>query len=186
MKPSSLAEKRARVQRERLGPAAQPIAPAADHLRTLLAAGWTRVEIAERSGISRRALFSILNGEHSYVNRHTVNAICSIQPQDPRDRVSPVGASRRVQGLAAIGWPLAVTARDAGLHSQFVREIASGRYRRIPRAHAEAIERLSRARFLTPGPSSTARKLAARKGWVPVTLWEDIDDPACEPDRSAA
>lgn len=181
---ANLAEKKRRVERERQGRAFQPTGPAVAHLQLLFQNGWTQVEIADRANLGRRTLHGLLKGERPRMNRYTAAAILDLPPAEPPGRVAPTGSVRRVQGLAAIGWPLTQQAPDAGLHVQFLRDLVAGRYRRIPRQHAVAIERLCRLRFLTPGPSKTARTVAARHGWVPVTAWEDIDDPACRPERS--
>jgi len=176
------AAKRHRIARERLGVATVPSAPVAARLRLLLDAGWTQVDIAQTSCINRRTLHDVLKGARPTVSRHTACALSALRPDTPPKRVLPTGATRRVQGLSAIGWPLTRQAADAGLPVQFLRDLVGGRYQRIPRQHAAAIETVCRARFLTPGPSKTARTIAAKHGWVPVTSWEDIDDPACEPD----
>ncbi|WP_318202918.1 hypothetical protein [Streptomyces sp. SCL15-4] len=181
-----LAEKKARIQRERLGPASQPAQPIADHIRMLLAAGWTRLEIADHACLNRRTLHIILTGTQQRVHRHTAEAVLAVQPDAPRDRVFPVGSARRVQGLAAIGWTVRQTAQATGVPEQFLRDLLGGRYRRISKERAAAITRVCRARYLIPGPSAVARRVAARNGWAPVTAWEDIDDPACEPDIGRA
>lgn len=181
-----LAEKKHRIARERLGPSFRPAAPIADHIRKLLNGGWTQVDIAAHVDINRRTLHSLLKGERPYVIRHTAAVILALQPDEPPGRVPTIGSARRVQGLAAIGWTLKQTAHDAGLHVQFVRDLVAGRYRRIPREHAAAIERLCRARFLTPGTSKVSRTAARRNGWVPVTAWPDVDDPDCVPDEGRA
>ena len=181
-----LAEKKHRIQRERLGPSRQPIGPLAEHLRQLLAAGWTRLEIAEQSGVNRRTLYGVLTGRLSFVNRHTATAILAVRPEELPTRILPTGTMRRLQGLSAVGWTIRQTAHDTGLHEQFLRDVLGGRYRRISRPQADAVKRVCRARYLTPGPSRTARTVAAKRGWVPVTAWEDIDDPACRPDTGQA
>lgn len=169
-----------------ISPFYTPAETVAERIQLLLDAGWTRVELAERLHIGRRTLHSILNGATRTTTPYTANALFALDPQDLPTRVLPTGSMRRVQGLAAIGWPLTQLARDTGLHVQFLRDLAAGRYRRIPRHKAVVINRLSRARFLTPGPSKVARRAAARNGWLPVTVWEDPDDPSCEPDSQAA
>jgi lambda repressor-like predicted transcriptional regulator len=181
-----LAEKKRRVERERLGPCFQPPATVAEHIRECLRGGWTQVEIAAHADVSRRTLHSLLKGERPVVHRNTVAAILALRPDAPPGRILPTGSMRRIQGLAVAGWPIRQIARDSGLHEQFLRDLVVGRYRRIPREHAAAIERVCRARFLTPGPSKATRTIAARHGWVPVTAWPDIDDPACVPDAGRA
>lgn len=155
------------------------------HVRALLRAGWTQQEIADACGLERRTIHSVVHIERPTVQRYTADALLALDPQDAPHRVSPVASIRRVTGLAAIGWTLASTAAAAELHEQFVRDLVAGRCRRIDPAQAAAIQRVCRARFLTPGPSKCARTIAAKHGWLPVTVWDDIDDPACKPDVPA-
>ena len=180
-----LAEKKRRIERERSGPAWGPVDPIAAHVRNLLAAGWTRVEIAKYSGINRRTLYAILDGDRRFVNRHTAASLLAVQAEDAPRRIPATGTMRRIQGLSAIGWTGTQIARDAGLGTQFLRDVVSGRYQRIPRDKADAVKRVCRARYLMPGPSKTARTVAARNGWVPVTAWDDIDDPTEKPEGVA-
>lgn len=181
-----LAEKKRRIERERLGPCFQPPGAVTDHIRKCLRGGWTQVEIAAHTDVGRRTLHGLLKGERPVVHRNTVAVILALQPDDPPGRILPAGSMRRVQGLAVVGWPIRQIAQDAGLHEQFLRDLVVARYRRIPREHAAAIERVCRARFLTPGPSKATRTVAAKNGWVLVTAWPDIDDPDCVPDVGTA
>lgn len=182
-----MAEKRRRIKRERLGPAYEPREAAAAHLRHLLDSGWTRVEIAEQASVARRTVYRILNRPFD-VHRDIAKGILALDPKQLPGRILPTGSMRRVQGLSSIGWEQAQIALLTGLHVQFLQDLVAGRYRRIPPEKAAAIERVCRDRFLMPGPSDTARRTAAKHGWVPVTAWEDIDDPACVADvqRDAA
>jgi hypothetical protein len=88
---------------------------------------------------------------------------------------------RRIQALALMGWPIAHVGTAAGMHGTQVNELMAGRRKRIPRKQADAINKVFRALWMTPGPSPRTRTIAARNGWVPALAWDDIDDPNAEP-----
>lgn len=158
-----------------------PSPPVTDHTRRLLAAGWTRREIATRAGLERRTINSVAVGERPTVHRYTAGAIVKLRPQDAPARVLPHGTVRRVQALALMGWPATQIAAEAGLSRSFMGDMMSGRLRRIPREAAAAVAAVFRARWQDYGPSSIARTVAARNGWVSVWAWDDIDDPTEQP-----
>lgn len=86
------------------------------------------------------------------------------------------GTRRRIQALAAIGWPLRELATRLD-----VLPSAVNHWTRRPLVHrstavkvAELFEQLS----MTLGPSARARTCAQKAGWPPPLAWgEDIDDP---------
>ncbi len=175
------AEKIGRIRRHRGIPGYLPATTITPHIRRLLAAGWTRVDIAAHAGIGRRTIQNILTGQQPNVQRHTATAITRLRPADAPTRVAAVGTVRRIQALACIGWAAKQTGQDAGLTSSFTGDLVAGAYQRIPRAAAVAVDEVFRARCMTPGPSSVARTVAARNGWVAPLAWDDIDDPDEQP-----
>lgn len=96
--------------------------------------------------------------------------------------VDPTGSRRRVQALAAIGWPLGMICLRMGLvSSKPPRFLYEGKT--ISVRSAEAIARIYDELSMTPGPSTSTRKRALRKGWPPPLAWDDdsIDDPEAKP-----
>lgn len=101
-------------------------------------------------------------------------------------RMSPVGASRRLQGLVANGHPIAALARELGTNERSIYRWMGG-HARIHRTRHNAIVALASALAEVPGTSRRARTIAHRHGWVPLAAWDDIDDPNETPKtRSAA
>lgn len=173
-------EKADRLRRHRGIPGRAPAAPVITHIRALQAARWTRVEIAEATHVSRQTLRRILTEQYAAQYR-TAAAILALQPGQAPSRVPALGTTRRIQALAAIGWPLAQTTSNTGIPRWMVAELAAGRSRKVPVAMAQAVDAVYRERCMQPGPSVRARKVAARNGWAPPLAWDDIDDPSETP-----
>lgn len=96
--------------------------------------------------------------------------------------IDVTGTRRRIQALAAIGYPTREIARRIGRASNFGTMLwGDGRvHRNVAGQVLAAYEQLSG----TPGPSQRARRAAAAAGWVPPLAWDDetIDDPHAQPD----
>jgi hypothetical protein len=99
--------------------------------------------------------------------------------------VDATGSRRRIQALAALGWPYRRIAEVGGFESAQVYTLtrATVVHKDTAAKVAAVYDRLS---MQVPRPSSSttrARKAAARKGWLPPLAWDDetIDDPAAEP-----
>ena len=94
--------------------------------------------------------------------------------------VPVVGTIRRLQALAAIGWPGHEIAARLGCDRTRVAQV----WRADPagvalRTTAEAVARVYADLCMIPGPSAThSRRRAVREGWAPPLAWDDIDDPA--------
>ena len=91
--------------------------------------------------------------------------------------VQPVGVTRRVQALCAIGWPARMLAGMLGVSEDTVRVGATPEL-------ADAVANLYGQLHKTPGPSSQSVAWAKSRGWFPPLAWEEstIDDPDAVPD----
>jgi len=173
--------KAAWVRRSRGIPGYTPARPVTAHLRRLLAAGWTRQEIAAAARVSPRTVYGLLRHERPGIQHDKAARLLALRPGDAPGLVCAAGTMRRLQALAAIGWPVTRTARDAGVAEAWARGIAGGQHQRINRNVADAIAAVYRARCMQPGPSRLARSVAARNGWVTGLAWDDIDNPDEQP-----
>lgn len=94
-------------------------------------------------------------------------------------KISALGARRRVQALAAIGW----TYREIGermtppISSEAVGKLI--RFDTTYRDKAEQIARVYDELWNTPGTSVKTRRRAEASGWFPPMDWDDdrLDDP---------
>ncbi|MFI6491259.1 hypothetical protein [Streptomyces sp. NPDC050564] len=153
----------------------------AAHVRTLLDAGWTRVQIADTAQVGRKTVWNVLNSSLATVQTGTAQALLALEPADAPDFKPALGATRRVRALSAMGWTLAWTARQTGLSETALRDISSGRNKTIRREHFETLDRVYRRFAVRLGPSEAAMKTARAKQWVTAAAWNDIDDPKDKP-----
>lgn len=92
-----------------------------------------------------------------------------------RLRVPNVGALRRKQALARMGWTEPELARRMGGSAPRPRQ--RGNIRNVnPETHAWWVEAYERY-CMTEGPSRRVMAIAVTKGWAPPMAWLDIDDP---------
>lgn len=174
--------KHADLRRSRGLPGHIDTASVAAHLHRLAESGWDRHDIADKSGVSYRTITYVLSGQRTMQTRNAAK-ILALKPLTQAPRVDSTGTRRRIQALAAIGWPIIHTAQQAGHSPAFVFRILNGWHTTVPRATAERVELLYRTHICRPGPSQHARTVAARNGWLGPLAWgDDIDDPAAQPE----
>ncbi|MET8081855.1 hypothetical protein [Streptomyces sp. NPDC005303] len=155
----------------------------AAHIRALTGSGHTIRGIASRSDISERAINYILNGQEN-VLRAKALTVLSIQPLTEAPRVDATGTARRIQALAAIGWPVIWTAAQTGYHYSYLFSITSGHRQTIPRPVAQRFTALYREYSHRAGYSEFTRSIARRNNWHGPMAWDDIDDPNAKPEKT--
>ncbi|CAM5390712.1 hypothetical protein STENM36S_06318 [Streptomyces tendae] len=156
----------------------------AAHIRTLTDSGRQVRDIAVESGVSERAIGYILHGQRN-VTRPRALALLAVRPLGEPPRIDPTGTIRRIQALAVIGWPIAWTAEKAGYTPSYLFNIIAGRVPTIPREVAPRFATVYRQHSNRQGPSEFARSSARRNGWHGPLAWDNIDDPACQPEEAA-
>lgn len=171
------AAKAARLRRARGIPGYADAPTIADHVCGLLAAGWTRQQIAAASDVNARTLYGLLNYERPGIQQTTAARLLALRPRDAPGLVCAAGTTRRLQALAAAGWPVTWTARQIGVPGPTLRELANDGHARVNPAVAVAVAEVFRAHAMRTGPSAYARTVAARNGWVMALAWDDIDNP---------
>lgn len=171
------AAKAARLRRARGIPGYADAPAVADHVRSLLTAGWTRGQVADAADVNRRTLYGLLNSERPGIQQPTAARILALRARDAPGLVCAAGTMRRLQALAAAGWPVTWTARRIGVPGPTLRELANGGHARVNPAVAAAVTEVFRTHAMRPGPSAYARTIAARNRWPGALAWDDIDDP---------
>lgn len=108
----------------------------------------------------------------------------------PARIVDATGTRRRLQALAAIGWPFRALADPLGYRDPTaVARLAHPSTARVNARTAAAVTTLYDRLSMTPGPSSHTRGRAIRAGWAPPLAWDsdaDLDDPGAAPDLPGA
>jgi predicted transcriptional regulator len=152
------------------------------HITALNETGMSFRAIAYEAAMTEYGVRLIL--ENTRVQKNTAERIFAIPVGGGNGLVTALGTRRRVQALAAIGWPqqeIAARVGEKPRHlSQFLRrdQIRADKVRRI----RAVFDELS----TTPGPSEISRKRAQRAGWPPPLAWDDdtIDDPKAKPQHN--
>jgi hypothetical protein len=174
--------------------------PVRQHLRKLLAAGFTQDRIAALSGVNHQTIADFTHHTRKIgrralryqTSRTTAEKLLAVSLTDHSPvHVDPTSSRRRLQALVAIGWPLVHIDRQLGL--------PRGRSDRTFRCNLIRIEtKLTLAegyehlRHLTPERNGvparhakSARARAAAKRWPKPEYWDQyadvIDDPHFEP-----
>lgn len=101
-----------------------------------------------------------------------------------RQLVPAVGTRRRLQALAAAGWPLSVVSTELGFSPSRAGHLLTAPV--IHRRNADLVRRLfddwwdKRPRGSALSIARTLQRARA-EGWAPAAAWDDIDDPAEKP-----
>lgn len=157
------------------------------HVEALLATGWTVTGIMRAAGAGRRSIpvpqpYGRSSPSATTIRRDIADRILAIAPNPPPVRsVDATGTRRRLQALAALGWPLDAIAERCGVNRRTLSRALADTTVTVTLAArvAAAYDQLS----MTRGPSAGTRGRAARRGWAPPLAWDDetIDDPATQP-----
>lgn len=158
-------------------------ARAREHVARLRALGWTWQAIADAAGLSTWVAHNIHRGRTKRVLAESEAALLRITPvrMNSHRGVSAIGARRRVQALAWMGWPCWRIEQRVGCKRRtLTRELSRGRIS-ITLAHrvADVYEQLS----TIPGPSRVTAGKARGLGFAPPLAWDDetIDNPRARP-----
>lgn len=138
-------------------------------LELLLAQGMTAREITKATGLS----VWWLRTSTGRVQKRTHDRVMGIPlPHAPTN----IGVARRIQALAAIGWPLCSLGPMLNRDPSFAHAVMRRAERdSITPATAALVDQLYRRLSGTPGPSQHARRYTIRKGWAPPLAWNNID-----------
>ncbi|MCM3822585.1 hypothetical protein ACP4TB_30405 [Streptomyces sp. DR3-1] len=149
----------------------------------LTAHGWTRTQIADAAGTTPTTIRRITVGESRNINRSIAAGVLSIPLGRPdQGRIDSTGTTRRLRALAVLGYPIYVIAEASRMDTSMLQGHLAAQHATISAPIARRIASTYRRLSLTPGPSQISRTRAAARGWHGPAAWEDIDDPACEPE----
>lgn len=162
----------------------------AAHLRQLIAQGWTQAGIEAATGVPDHTICALVGGIHTQVFRETADILRAFQPSSATDCpghwTDPTGTMRRVRALTVIGYPQWLVADLIGVKHATLRHIVAGGREKVAKSTAHAVAALYSQLVSKPGPSPTARRIATARGWPGPLAWDNIDDPAAQPDLEGA
>ena len=149
------------------------------------AAGYTPGLVSTMTGVGTRGLAglwtAIDRGERVRILHRTAAAILAADdPTHGRGMMTALGARRRLQALAAMGWSIEAI-RERYDVSDAISKVRNGR---VARTHPQIVAVAKRAfddLWDQPGPSRAAKMRAGKLGWAPPLAWDNIDDPDEQP-----
>jgi hypothetical protein len=169
--------------------------PARAHLLALREAGFGIRRVAALAGVAAPTLTKITNGSKRRVRPETETKILAVQAGTDTIadgvHVDGTGTRRRLQALAALGWPITALAErvdvsKVSLHSCLAGHGTTARTARIVRDLYDSMWDQSppESNRVERSIAQRSRIGAARKGWAPPMAWDDdtIDDPNAKPE----
>lgn len=168
-------------------------APSRAHIAQLRATGLSLQGIAAQSGVGYGTIARIIYGDPSRkqppnarVRTDTQRRLLEVRIETveltDRSRIDAAGTRRRLQGLAALGWPLPTLALRLGRSpGNLSRTLTAAT---VTVANARAIAALYDTLHDTLPPTRTpseqaaaakTRAQATHAGWLPPLAWDDID-----------
>ncbi|WP_432027412.1 hypothetical protein [Streptomyces sp. 1222.5] len=152
----------------------------------------TWASISSASGLAESGLLLISNGQRTAINVRSHNRILAVQPlpkPDPSVPIDALGSRRRLQALAFVGHSVRTLAAECRVSRPTIRDLVHGTQTEVRRDAAERIEAAyERLAFRPPAANkhtSRTRNLAVANGWHGPLAWDDIDDPAEQPEQAA-
>lgn len=94
--------------------------------------------------------------------------------------IPAIGTIRRLQALAAMGWPFTMIGPMLGHHERYPSQLM--RRTVVLSSTAAKVDEVYRELAMKPGPSDWVRTVARGKGWQTAFAWDDIDNPGEAPD----
>ncbi|MBQ1118468.1 hypothetical protein [Streptomyces sp. C3-3] len=179
---------RYRLDRERGSARRVPPGPAAQHVLSLAAAGWTVGQIAAAAGCAERTILDIRAQANKTIKKDLADRILKARPTlatvPGTTKVPAVGTVRRVQALMAIGHSLADIADAMGMARTALSNTVCGRRPAVAVDTARSAQRVYKEMSERPGDAKRSINRAVTRGWAPPAAWDDdtIDDPTARPE----
>lgn len=165
-----------------------PSGPVVDHVRQLIADGWSRGQIADAARCTDGAISRVSRHQYPTIAADLADRILAARPTvsivEERTSVSAVGTIRRVQALIAIGHSLISIAEASGITKTALGHIVNHSHGTITARNARSVASVYANWSERPGSFVRSRNRARDLGWPPPAAWDDdtIDDPTATPD----
>lgn len=152
--------------------------PAHAHIVDLHAAGMTLSQIARAAETTTTTVGVLLRHERDMVDRRLSAQIIAVQLGP-----TPVGISRRIHALNAIGWRNVDIARRLNVDKATVTKHGEPHAYILPDVAAGIVAVYDQMSTGCPNPSPANLARARRNSWAPPLAWDDdtIDDARREP-----
>lgn len=176
-------DKRRRISKARGIDLLVPSTTAREHVEFLTSRGMSRRSIAAAAGYQKGTGLNVILSRRK-IRRTTEAKILSVSPSDDRlgvGWVDAVGTCRRMQALAAMGWPMRVVVERAGINADTASDVRLGKTARVSERVYESVRVVFEELCMRDGGDVRSRRDAGRRGWLPPLAWDNIDDPGERP-----
>jgi len=174
-------------------------APVRAHIEWLQSGGIGVQRIIELSGVGEGVFNGLLYGPTKSVQESNARKILGVRPgmdaMAAGARIHAVGTRRRLQALAAIGWPSTVIGDRIDRSRGHIAAIRSSEVVTV-RVAREIAQLYQQMYYVRPQPATTDERIsvthtlmwAGRKHWAPPVAWPGatIDDPTARPSIAEA
>jgi DNA-binding Xre family transcriptional regulator len=156
--------------------------------------GRSQLQLARVLDVNNNVLHKVFTGKQKQVYKSTEDKILGVPLEYAtlRNSNEPLlniaGSARRLQSLGYRGFTKKQISEGTNLAAKTVYEIQNSGYfdRPVKLEVAEKIRDFVNHTMLAPDPegwrNDHARERARELGWLPFGVWDNIDDPDCEPE----
>ncbi|MFI6594925.1 hypothetical protein ACIBHX_01685 [Nonomuraea sp. NPDC050536] len=158
--------------------------PVRQHVARLRKAGVSVSSIAQMAGVNVWSLSTLINSDRPRARadfaRKLLDVSIDVAALPANSKIDAAGTRRRLQALILTGWPTKVLSERLGMDRTSIRKAMSQEQVRARTAVRvrDLFEELSTQQ---PPPGARTRRYAQTRGWLPVAVWDDIDDPDEQP-----
>jgi AraC-like DNA-binding protein len=162
-------------------------APYTDLVRTYVDVGWSRAQLAKRTGVSETTIVHLVAGKLARINPDVASGLDKLPaaPSTPDGRafVDATGTVRRGRALFRIGHQIDDMAAELDLNPDTLSRILNREGGYVLASTAHNMTALYKRLRWTPGKLLGNRTRAIKRGWHGPMAWDgNIDDPQCKPD----
>lgn len=149
--------------------------------------GYSQSQIGAAVGKNSGEISKILHGQPTIAPGIAARVLRSSGPTGiPANATTDsTGTIRRAQALHAIGYPIYSIAQGVPMAANHLGRLLTRKPPMVSVGIARGMTALYRQLSRRPGPSHLAILDARRRNFFSPLAWDDIDDPACQPDTSA-
>lgn len=163
-------------------------APYANLVRDYVEAGWSRVQISQRTGVSETTITHLFAGRLIRLNPDVASGLnkLPVTPSTPDGRafVDATGTVRRGRALFRIGHTVEAMAAELDLNPDTLSRILNRGDGQVLASTARGMDALYKKLRWTPGKLLGNRTRAIKRGWHGPLAWTDatINDPNAQPE----
>jgi hypothetical protein len=161
-----------------------PRAEILPHIQMLRASGMSQTLIARQASVSQAVISYVTTGRTQNCQTEKARRILAVQPHrfDGNAERPAIGSIRRVRALYSLGHSRRSISNLSGLSVASISLLAEARWKVIDNLAATALANAYRQLINTRGTNWKNERRAATEKWPGPMAWDDIDDPAAEPD----